>query len=64
VSDGGSVSVRVAGEASDEDVAAIMAAVEVVWPRAAAAEEPEEPTRWRFSGRWWSRPIPARRGRP
>jgi hypothetical protein len=21
-------------------------------------------SRWRFSGRWWSRPVPARRVRP
>ena len=52
-------------EEAQEYVAAIMAAVEVVWPRAAAApEEPDETARWRFSGRWWSRPIPTRRGRP
>jgi hypothetical protein len=60
----GAPRVSVAGEATDEDVAAIMAAVELVWPRGVAAGEPEEPPRWRFSGRWWSRPIPTRRDRP
>ena len=51
---------------TDEEMAAIMVAVEVLWPRPA----PEVPApaaasnRWRFSGRWWARPAPARRERP
>ena len=50
---------------SDEEAAAIIAALEVGLPRAAAAtEEREPPPRWRFSGRWWTRPVPARRARP
>ncbi len=50
---------------SDEEAAAIAAAVEVVWPRTVAALVPDvEPPRWRFAGRWWSKPIPARRARP
>jgi hypothetical protein len=49
---------------SDEELAAIMAAVEVAWPRPAAAHPAEETPRWRFSGRWWSRPVPTRRDRP
>jgi hypothetical protein len=53
------------GEASDEEVAAIVAAVEVAWPRPAAASSRIEPAqRWRFSGRWWTKPVPLRRGRP
>lgn len=48
---------------SDEEAAAIVAAVEVAWPRAAGGPSPETP-RWRFSGRWWSQPIPLRRTRP
>jgi hypothetical protein len=51
---------------SPEVLAAIVAAVEVAWPRAAVpagATEPEPP-RWRFAGRWWSKPIPSRRDRP
>jgi hypothetical protein len=51
------------GEASDEEVAAIVAAVEVTWPHPVAALE-EPPSRWRFSGRWWSKPVPLRRNRP
>lgn len=47
-------------------VALVAAAVDQVWPRPVAAEPPAPPDhlRWRFSGRWWSRPVPARRERP
>ena len=43
-----------------------MAAVEVAWPRpvVGAGLDDDEPSRWRFSGRWWSRPLPTRRDRP
>ena len=43
-----------------------MAAVTAVWPRPAApaAMRPGEPERWRFSGRWWAKPVPSRRDRP
>jgi hypothetical protein len=49
---------------SDEEVAAIVAAVELAWPRPQAAVIDDPPMRWRFSGRWWSRPVPTRRARP
>ncbi len=50
---------------TDEELAAIMAAVEVAWPRPVVASAiDDEPSRWRFSGRWWSRPLPTRRDRP
>jgi hypothetical protein len=52
------------GEPTDEEVAAIVAAVEVAWPKAVVAGAPEPPMRWRFSGRWWSKPVPLRRIRP
>jgi hypothetical protein len=50
---------------SDEEAAAIAAALQVVSSQvvvdsAAAAAPP----RWRFAGRWWSKPIPIRRDRP
>jgi hypothetical protein len=49
---------------TEEEAAAVVAAVEAAWPRpVVAASEPETP-RWRFAGRWWSRPIPIRRDRP
>jgi hypothetical protein len=51
---------------TDEEMAVIMAAIEVVWPRSAPEAQPpaDAPNRWRFSGRWWARPAPARRERP
>jgi hypothetical protein len=58
--------VAVAGgdrEPSDEELAAIVAAIEVTWPRPAATPAAELP-RWRFSGRWWTKPVPLRRVRP
>jgi hypothetical protein len=50
-------------DASDEELAAIVAAIEVTWPRPAVAPAAELP-RWRFSGRWWTKPVPLRRVRP
>jgi hypothetical protein len=49
-----------------EEVAAIMAAVEALWPRpvADAGEERAVSPVWRFSGRWWRKPVAARRDRP
>ena len=57
------VTVARGGDASDEDVAAIVAAIEAVWPRPVVAVA-EAPSRWRFSGRWWTKPVPLRRNRP
>jgi hypothetical protein len=58
------VAVTAGGDATDEEVAAIVAAVEVAWPRPAAAAPAPAPPRWRFSGRWWTKPVPLRRNRP
>jgi hypothetical protein len=46
-------------------LAAITAAVQLAWPRPAPADEydPVHET-WRFSGRWWNKPVPLRRDRP
>lgn len=49
---------------TEEEAAAIAAAVEVAWPRVVIAPARPEPSRWRFAGRWWVKPIPARRNRP
>ena len=49
---------------SDEEMAAIAAAIELSWPRAVIAGPAAGVSRWRFGGRWWSKPIPARRDRP
>jgi hypothetical protein len=50
-------------EPTDEELAAIVAAIEVTWPRPVAVAGAELP-RWRFSGRWWTKPVPLRRVRP
>jgi hypothetical protein len=51
---------------TDEEVVAILAGAEALWPTPTAVvdTEPARHTTWRFSGRWWSRPVPARRDRP
>jgi hypothetical protein len=49
---------------TDEEAAAIVAAIEAAWPVAAAPATEPRPPRWRFSGRWWTKPIPIRRDRP
>jgi len=51
---------------SDDEVVAIMAGVEALWPKPMMVTDAASTrsTAWRFSGRWWSRPIPSRRGRP
>lgn len=57
---------NIAPMATDDEVVAIMAGVEALWPKPLAAVDtaPRRHTSWRFSGRWWSRPVPARRDRP
>ena len=53
---------------SDEEMAAIAAAVQAVVLRPvillAGNDDTVQPSGWRFSGRWWSRPVPVRRFRP
>lgn len=57
---------HLSGAPTDDEAVAIIAAVEVLWPRS-IVNGPARPVRndvWRFSGRWWSRPVAARRDRP
>ena len=50
---------------SDEEAAAIVAAVHTLGAGGAELGPLRDPvSRWRFSGRWWSRPVPSRRVRP
>ncbi|MBU6217015.1 MAG: hypothetical protein KGR17_10475 [Acidobacteria bacterium] len=51
-------------EPTDVEAAAIAAALQVVLSGGAEPVRATEPSRWRWSGRWWSRPVPARRDRP
>jgi len=56
--------VSVTPEPSDEEAAAIVAAIEGAWPRAGAPAAASPALRWRWSGRWWTRPVAQRRNRP
>jgi len=51
---------------TDDEVVAIMAGVEALWPKpmVVADDTPGRSTAWRFSGRWWAKPVSARRDRP
>ncbi|CAN5859323.1 MAG: hypothetical protein ACR2HP_08455 [Ilumatobacteraceae bacterium] len=51
---------------TDEEAAAIVAAVDALWPRPVAdtSIDPLRLSVWKFSGRWWTQPIPLRRARP
>ena len=48
---------------TDEEAVAIVAASDAAWPRTVVVSDEEE-SRWRWSGRWWTKPIPLRRDRP
>jgi hypothetical protein len=62
----GPVTHSIAPAPTDEEAAVIVAAVEVLWPRHVLtdAEVRTREATWRFSGRWWAKPISARRDRP
>jgi len=51
---------------SDEEAAAIVAALTEAWPRPTAPSPAvaSAANAWRFSGRWWSVHPVSRRGRP
>jgi hypothetical protein len=53
-------------EPEQEELAAIVAAIEIAWPKPVVVTPPavDARLRWRFAGRWWSKPSPARRDRP
>jgi hypothetical protein len=50
-------------EPTEEEVAAIVAALDAVTPGSPAGSGSVTP-RWRWSGRWWSKPVPMDRSRP
>jgi hypothetical protein len=55
----------VSSEPPPPEVAALIAAAaDAVWPRPAAPVAAPDHRAWRFSGRWWHRPVVARRERP
>ena len=56
--------VSITPEPTIEEAAAIAAAIEVTRPQVVLVEQRARESRWRFSGRWWSTPLPQRRPRP
>ncbi len=61
------MSVEIRPVPTDEEAVAIVAAMEALWPKPVVVVGDTEPPRrpvWRFSGRWWSLPLPMRRNRP
>lgn len=61
------MSTQISPAPTAEEAVAIVAAVEALWPRPVVIDDSQNPLRnptWRFSGRWWSKPLPARRDRP
>lgn len=60
------MNVEISPAATDAEVAAIVAAIEALWPKPALLEATPAvrvPT-WRFSNRWWIKPLASRRERP
>lgn len=53
---------------TEEEAATIVAAVEALWPKPVVYQDPPADFRrnasWRFSGRWWAKPLSQRRDRP
>lgn len=49
---------------TDEEAAAIVAAIEMSTPRAVVEQAGVTTPRWRWSGRWWAKPVPLNRTRP
>ncbi|MFN8038553.1 MAG: hypothetical protein U0Q07_05000 [Acidimicrobiales bacterium] len=55
----------IAPDPTPEEAAAIVAAIQAGLATGGAGEPtPAEMPRWRFSGRWWTKPVPQRRDRP
>ncbi len=51
---------------TDDEAVAIVAALEALWPQPVVDVEADRRRggAWRFSGRWWTQPLPVRRARP
>ena len=56
---------RITPDATEEETAAIVAALTVLGGTSAgSAGEDGSVSRWRWSGRWWTKPVPLGRDRP
>lgn len=61
------VNFEISAGATDDEVVAIVAALEALWPRPLLVEPTTPVVRvptWRFSNRWWIKPLASRRERP
>jgi acetyl-CoA carboxylase carboxyltransferase component len=56
--------VNISPEPTDEEAAAIVAAIDAATPRAGGPAPVASSPRWRWSGRWWTKPVAQRRDRP
>ncbi len=55
----------IAPEPTPEEAAAIVAAIQAGLATGGVGDPTTaEMPRWRFSGRWWTKPVPQRRDRP
>jgi hypothetical protein len=63
---GGVAGMSISPIPTDEEAAALAAALELLWPRPSLVAQPEPPRTlaWRFSGRWWQRDRIAASDRP
>jgi hypothetical protein len=63
---GGVAGMSISPTPTDDEAAAMAAALELLWPRPAVIAQPERPQTlaWRFSGRWWQRDRMAPPDRP
>jgi len=53
------------GDPTEPEMAAILAAASaLLLEPQPVATRPAPVSRWRFSGRWWAKPVPLRRVRP
>lgn len=56
------LSEQISPDPTDEEAAAIAAALLLAWPTAPSAEPVDRgSTLWRYSGRWWNKPTWRRR---
>jgi len=60
------MTLRIDPEPSDEEAAAVVAAIDALWPRPVAGTNASRlvSPAWRFSGRWWSGTSVVRQSRP
>ncbi len=65
MTDEGTLAVTGGGDPTEPEMAAMLAAASALLLEAhPVAVAPVPVSRWRFSGRWWAKPVPLGRVRP